>query len=521
MRPLAPSVRAAAVALIALTVAAVSGVGLHLSGASAAAEREARAGAVGAARAAAATLAVAPRADPAAVLTAAAGAPPESGAPPARVLALVDAAGRLVAASAGAGAEGVRWDVALAASRPPTVTLGGHPYFLSVVAAPGGGRVAALASEAAARARYRPAAWGAAGLGAALWALVAAAIAAGAWYAGPRAGARLGAVAARLAAPDGPQGDDRRRFAAVAAREFGPLAAPLDAIGEAVDRSREQLAEARATLAALLQINPHYVLLCTLDGHIVDANPAFYAVTGLPFEAVRGNRVEVLSGVLPVEPLFELARRSFREGSSISGVEYALMNRDEQRRPVQVSLRAVTVGGKPAVVIQATDVANQRTLENQIAQFSDALDLMVDQRVAQLAAGNAGLEGLLDAANVVVAAFDGGGGTRRLSRAAEALVGAPLAQVPHLTAFVDRLGLSAPMRDGFLRWALGDGPALVQTPVGSAAAPRVVLWRRGAAAVAGEDAGGTADRRVLVGLELPQAPVAAGGDGAATAAALR
>ena len=46
------------------------------------------------------------------------------------------------------------------------------------------------------------------------------------------------------------------------------------------------------------------MLVCTLDGHILDANPAFYAVTGLPFEGVRGNRIEVrydlLFGLVPI-----------------------------------------------------------------------------------------------------------------------------------------------------------------------------------------------------------------------------
>ncbi|HLA64362.1 MAG TPA: PAS domain-containing protein [Rhodothermales bacterium] len=507
-----PSVRAAAAALVALTVAAVVAVGLSLSAGWGGVERAARAEAAATARAAAVALdGRAARPEAAAALLRRLAPPDADGA---TALALVDARGRLVAASDPDRLNELSWSAVIADTPPPAVTVGRQPHFLVVEDAPGGAHLAALVPHGAVRPAYQRASWLAIGVGAGLWGLVAALIIVGAWYAGPRAGARLAAVAARIGAPDGPTGDDLDRFLATAMREFGPLAAPLTAVGVVADRSRDQLAETRGTLAALLQINPHYILLCTLDGHIVDANPAFYAVTGLPFEAVRGNRIEVLNEVMPVEPLFDLARRSARDGASLSGIEYALMNREEQRRQVLVSLRAVTVNGKAAVVIQATDVAVQRMMERQIAQFSDALDLMVDQRVAQLTAGNAAVDGLLDAAGVAVASFDVGGGTRRLNAAAEALVGGRLNDVPHLSAFVLRLGLPPAARDAFQRWVQGEGPPAVRTALpGSDGTTRTVVWRRGDAGAEGH-----ADRRVLVGLELPTAAATAStGDGAAHA----
>jgi len=501
MLPPAPSYRAAAAALVVLAVCAGAGAMWHGSRVRDVATREARAGAEATARFAVDALASA-RAPAAAVLSAASSTGP--------LIALVGPDGRLVTASGSVAGAGMRWEMLRAPSPPAEVTLGGRRHLVTLEPTRDGAVVAVLTPTPA----------GGFGAGAAvafaLWIVCALALGAGAWYAGPYAASRLGALASRLAAPDGPTGTDRQTVVAGAARSLGPFAAPLASVAEAADRAREQLAETRSTVAALLQINPHYVLVCTLDGHILDANPAFYAVTGLPIEGVRGGRVEVLNDVMPIEPLFELARRSLREGSSISGIEYALINREDQRRPVQVSLRAITVAGQQAVVIQATDVANQRTLEHQVAQFSDALDLMVDQRVAQITAGNAGLEGMLESAGAVLAEFDAGGGTRRLSHAAEALLGGQIAHVPHVTSFASRLELAPGDREAFVRWAQGAGPAHARTTVFVGGARRELAWRRGYSDAAGPHA----RRTVLLGMEVPVAPAAAAGDGSSAEATL-
>jgi PAS domain S-box-containing protein len=502
MPPIAPSFRAAAAALVVVTAGVVVLATLHGRTLREAEDRHARAGAAAAARAAAAALALAPRRDASGVLVAA-----HAGAPNAPLLALIGTEGT-VAASAGQLPSGsLRWEMLRARVPPSEVTIGGRRHLVVVVAAPANARLAALvpASEG-----------GFAGSSTLLWLAVVLTLAGGAWYAGPYAAQRLGSLADRLAAQDGPAGQDRRALVELAGRSLGPFAMPLYAVADAADRSRDQAAETRSTVAALLQINPHYVLVCTLDGQIVDANPAFYAVTGLPFEGVRGGRIEVLNDVMPLEPLFDLARRSLRDGSSISGIEYALINRDDQRRPVLVSLRGITVSGHPAVVIQATDVANQRALEHQIAQFSDALDLMVDQRVAQITGGHAGLEGLLDSAGVVIAEFDAGGGARRLSRAAEDLIAGRIVHVPHVTAFASRLELPPADRERFVRWAMGAGAALMRTPILAGGVRREMVWRRGLA----EGAGTHGRRYVLVGFELPPAPPAAAGDGASAEASL-
>lgn len=328
---------------------------------------------------------------------------------------------------------------------------------------------------------------------------------------GPRVADRLWHLAERLAGLPG-EAETLLRNAEAADGAVASALRPLHA--RLVEQARD-LADVRSHVAGLFQINPHYVLLCTFDGMLVEANPAFYAVTGLPFEAIRGGRIEALREVMPIEPLLELAERSAREGSALTGIEYALVGEDDVSRPVQVSLRAVRVSGRPAVLIQATDVARQRTLERQIATFSDSLDLMVDQRVAQLTAGQASLRRLLDAAGVVVVSFDAGGATRRWSPAAEALTQRPAAQVPHVTAFASALDLPEHVRAEFLRWFWEGGAEAFATehPAFDAegqVVSRPVWWR-----VVSPEAGGRGDYRTLIGFEGPVVPPpsASSGDG--------
>jgi PAS domain S-box-containing protein len=353
------------------------------------------------------------------------------------------------------------------------------------------------------------------GLGA--WGLLVGFLVVFAWYTGPYTASLLGKLSTRIA-----QGDaDVSALIRHAEGTLGPLATAFDAVGRRMSQLGKLHGESRDHVAALYQINPNYVLLCTLDGRVIEANPAFYAITGLSPDALRGNQVDVLMDVFDVEPLREFAHRSLIEGSAIFGLEHVLVSRDDEMRPVEVALRAFSFGGKQAVLIQATDMAVRRKLERRVSAFNDTLDLMVDQRVSQLTAGQQSLRRLLDGAGVVLASFDAGGGTRRWSGGARVLTQRPAAQVPTFTAVVDALGMSPDDRDSFTRWFWGAAhePMLVEHDLPAAdGASRTcrVVWH---VVVASEP--GVADARSLVGLELPAADLpdvypAHAGDGLAS-----
>ena len=485
-----PAVRAAILGLIAATTSVVAGAGLHLAAAEGAAQRQAAAVLDARVAAAAAALDGLGPADTRRQLAGLA-RPPD-------VEAMVYAGGRLVASTAPELAGAADWRQTAASLPPgaPLVTARGVRYVVASAVTASGATVVGVA----------PAPDGlpdgvileTATVAASLWGLLVAVLVGMAWYAGPRTATQLALLGERIA-----QGDaDGQALIRHAQLWLGPLA---DALQPVVGRLRALGAgheDSKAHLAALYQINPHYVLLCSQDGEVVEANPAFYAATGLPPEAVRGGRVEALRETFPVEPLMELAQRSLREGSAISGLEYAIIDRDDRTRPVEVSLRGFRLEGRPMVLFQATDQAHQKQLERRVAAFTDTLDLMVDQRVHQLSAGQQALHRVLDAAGVVIASFDAGGSTSRWSGAAQVLTGRTIAQAGHFAAATSALGLSPAERTAFTQWfwSPAHAPFVGEHGVAGPDGPRVrkVLWQRVDA-----DMGGRSDLRTLVGVEIP------------------
>ncbi len=430
-------------------------------------------------------------------------------------VAVIDRGGQILAASDPVALREIDWSTVVKERENSTsaqkATWGGQSYFLILHPVVSGERVAVLASATAIHAAaQKGGGWIIAGAVLALL-LLGGGLVLLSIYSGSRVADRMEVLARKLAGMDRFDESTARTYVNMTRPHLGALADSMDTMVNVLTTCHQRHIESRNQIAALLQINPHYVLLCTLDGHIVDANPAFYAITGLPWEAVRGQLVEALDEVMPLEPLFELARRSLQENSSMSGIEYALVNRDDVRRAVQISLRAVSVDDKPAVIIQATDVANQRNLERQISTFSDALELMVDQRVAQLTAGNSSTQRLLDDAGLVLASFDAGGSTRQWSQTTQDLTGRTVQQVHHFTAFVSVLGLGAAEKQSFSDWFWGSSkksyPMVVQSSKGP---PHRILWRRSRGSEENLSEG-----RTLLGMafSLENAPAGDGVDG--------
>lgn len=351
--------------------------------------------------------------------------------------------------------------------------------------------------------------WSALGAAALLWLLLGGGFLAAVWRLGPNISNRLRRLGHRVAQEGNPSS-----LIEHASVEVGAAAEALLPTAKRLEALRHEKKEATQQVAAALQINPHYVVMCTLDGRLIDANPAFYAITGLPYEAVRGGRIESLREVFPIEPLLEMATRSAREKSAISGIEYALVDESDVTRPVLVSLRAVESNGEPAVLIQATDVATQRKMERQVAAFSDTLDLMVDERVSQLTAGHLSLRRVLDGARVALVAFDASGRTSRWNAAAEAMLGCSAAKVPSVESFVRALALPDAERESFTQWMQADAETgsfvahRLELPPGGPPRVRRIVWCRTSA-----EGPGRTDAFTLLGVELPEEPVTGPGDG--------
>ena len=493
MRSPTPAVRAALFGFVVVTLVAIAGAGLHL----AAVDRDAEAAAGRTLQARAATVAAALAGEGRPDLSRA--LDPFGPSDVAGDLVLLDAGGRVYDTTDDDLTATVDWRRVASRAGGAVQTVPGRAADFSVAtqaAWEGGPLVVAV----------RP--LGAGGdEGAVVEALVAALVLGGllagllvvmAWYAGPRTSSDLALLGERIAHGGG----DRAALVRHGRRALGPLAEAFLPVAARLTTQDRETSGTREHVAALYQTNPHYVVLCSLDGKIVEANPAFYAATGLAVDAVRGGHIDALRETFPIEPLLETARRSLREGSSVSGIEYGIINRDNETRPVEVSLKAFSLGGEDLVVIQATDLARQRTLERRVAAFSDTLDLMVDQRVQQLTAGQQTLRAVLNAAGVVIASFDAGGATSRWNGGARALTGQPIVEVPHFAAVTAALGLEPAERAAFTQWfwSPSDSPFVARHGIETAGETRVrqIIWQRVHA-----DINGRRDLRTLVGVEVP------------------
>ncbi len=503
-----PALRSALVGIAAVTLAALLAAGLHL----AAQQRRADVSAGNVLRAhaeAEATVLATQAGTPAAATRIAAAFLPFAALDDGIERVLTDDAGTVYAASDADPGRAVDWAVAprrAGGGRPADISVGEATYRVAAAPVGGTGMVVATAARASTG-------WAGAGETAVwtlvLWGLVAGLLLLRARIDGPRTVERLTAFGERIASGETDPATLCRTSAGLGSlvQAFAPVAARLR-------REAEERAGLREHVAALYQVNPSPVLLATLGGRLVEANPAFYATTGMPPEVIRDGHAAVLDEVFPLAPLFDLAQRSLAEGAAIGGIDYGMVSADDEARPVEVSLRAFRLGETDAVVIQATDLAVRRRLEGRVEAFTDTLDLMVDQRVQQLTAGQQSLRRILDAAGVAVASFDAGGNTRRWSGGARALTGRSVRDVPHFAAVTAALGLTDVDRALFTAWFWnpGDAPFLAHHTIADASGrlrAHRVAWHRVEA-----DVPGRADARTLVGAPIPvDMPDNAAGDG--------
>jgi len=416
-------------------------------------------------------------------------------------LGLVDRRGRVVASSDSDLTDGVGWGEMIEdGTSAGEVFRGRKGYVVALHPVGRAGHYVASMAPTSAAANTSDTVWGVAVWAAAFWGLLVGCMAMMAWYAGPYTATKLERLGARIAQGDADP-DELIRHAHLSlggmADVFSPIARKMTSAWASVGQSREHV-------RALYQVNPHYVLLCTLDGRIIEANPAFYAVTGLSLEALKAGPVEVLDDIFPIGPLQDMAARSLKEACSIGGIEYGIIGQDDEPRAVTVSLRAFSLDGEDVVIIQATDVSARRTMEQRIHAFNDTLDLMVDQRVAQLTAGQKSIRRVLDGAGLVLASFDAGGATRRWSGGARALTGRTVGHVPHFSSVTSALEMTEAERSAFTAWFWGNDmhPFVARHAINDSDGQgrmRRFVWRKSTALDRG-------DLRTIVALELPPDP---------------
>lgn len=488
-----PAVRALLLGLTIVSIVVLSAAGLHLQGLERQAERHLASELQ--ARSASVAAALVSAEDAVGIQQAFA---PIAGADWPMTLGLVDRRGRVVASSDDDLTGGIGWGRMIEdGAALEQVYRGREGYFVALHPVGRAGHYVASMAPTELAMNGSDTVWEVAVWAAAFWGLLVGCMAMMAWYAGPNTTARLERLSARIAEGDA----DPEVLIRHARMSLGGMADVFAPIARKMTAAWASLGQSREHVRALYQVNPHYVLLCTLDGRIIEANPAFYAVTGLSLEALKAGPVEVLDDIFPIAPLQDMAARSLKEACSIGGIEYGIIGQDDEPRAVTVSLRAFTLDGEDVVIIQATDISARRTMEQRIHAFTDTLDLMVDQRVAQLTAGQKSIRRVLDGAGLVLASFDAGGATRRWSGGARALTGRTVGHVPHFSSVTSALEMTEAERSAFTAWFWGTEthPFVGHHAIAGAddqVRMRRFVWHKSQAPDRG-------DLRTIVALELP------------------
>jgi PAS domain S-box-containing protein len=400
---------------------------------------------------------------------------------------LIEESGRVAAGFTMPALANVRWPEVTTTPEGQPRDLAGSRYWMAAVPTPRGATV--VVARAAERPSLGPALAAIGGVAFAAWLLL--------WFAIARVGGHrrastveLSALLERLVAtrPDASQRHD-------AVKAHGEDILPLLDLAERLADVRAESEEARALVRAFLQVGSHYTVLCDLDGRVLDANPAFLARTGLGRQRLRVSQARPLGCLLPLHSFVELARRSLEENTTISGITWPLTLAGEER-VVEVSIRAIPAPAGTVVFLALSDVTHARRLERQIDQFTDTIDLMVDQRVAQITAGRTTIENALEDAGLSVIVFDGEGAVLRMNRGAEDVLGQAAFRVTRLGHVAAALCPDPALGNSFRDWCCGGGSALATFLVPASGEKPDMLW-----AVGRDCHGGAVVQRTLVGMK--------------------
>jgi PAS domain S-box-containing protein len=131
----------------------------------------------------------------------------------------------------------------------------------------------------------------------------------------------------------------------------------------------EQAAEAAAYLSAVLDGSPDAIILCGLDGTVLDWNPGAEKLYGYPAREAEGRKVAFLA---PFDRLEEAATTlsAVAAGQSVPPFETVQVQKGGHRVEVEVAFRAVRTGASTpaAAVMIVRSLADQRRLEGQLRQ---------------------------------------------------------------------------------------------------------------------------------------------------------
>lgn len=143
-----------------------------------------------------------------------------------------------------------------------------------------------------------------------------------------------------------------------------------------LSRSEEALRQSEADFRGLLESLPDGVAVMTLEGIVLDVNPAACRLTGLGREDLIGRHVREL---VPPEKLSEtLENYEKLVSGELTQLESYSFRSDGSIVPVVVRASRFMYQGKPAMLIHVNDISEQRHAYEQLRREKEFSDLLIN-----------------------------------------------------------------------------------------------------------------------------------------------
>ena len=152
-----------------------------------------------------------------------------------------------------------------------------------------------------------------------------------------------------------------------------------------------QAREAHQRFATLFDTAPVAMVVGSLeDGHFVEVNAAFEALSGYAREQVIGHGSDRF-GLWPDTDFRTATHRTLRAQGSVPATEATMRRRDGSAVAVSFSACTVDITGRKHFVAMLVDVTAQHQVRQSLERQQAELEALVVQRTAQLEAANATL----------------------------------------------------------------------------------------------------------------------------------
>ncbi len=130
------------------------------------------------------------------------------------------------------------------------------------------------------------------------------------------------------------------------------------------------LRESEVRFRTVFETNPDPVILASFaEGEILDVNPSFETVTGIPRGAVQGGRLENLDLWIGQEN-HESFLTQLHDIGEVNNFEIEFLDKERKGRTGLLSARALQVNGLDCVLISIRDITTEKAAERTLVQVS-------------------------------------------------------------------------------------------------------------------------------------------------------